>query len=71
MKQISIYIILTLWLIIAGLGTTYASWDKWEAQEVTQVHTTQHPPHDHHEPDHIKKLDESMKRKREDEEKSL
>ena len=70
MKIIPIYIILTLWLGISSLGTSYASTTKAENTETTQAHTTSHPPHDHHEPDHIKKLDESMRRKREDEEKS-
>ncbi|MBC7498581.1 hypothetical protein H7170_02955 [Candidatus Gracilibacteria bacterium] len=54
-------------LIISSLGTSYASEQKSEAGETGQMHTTQHPPHDHHETDHIKKLDESMRRKREDE----
>ena len=62
---------ITLWLVIGSLGTSYASTDKWDSTEVTQTHTTSHPPHDHHNTDHIKKLDESMRRKREDEEKSL
>ncbi len=43
--------------------------DKWESSATGMAHT-QHPPHDHHEPDHIKKLDEGMRRKREDEGKS-
>ncbi len=70
MKYISIYIIIIIWLTITSLGSIYASSDKSENREVSQTHTAQHPPHDHHEPDHIKKLDESMRRKREDEEKS-
>jgi hypothetical protein len=43
-----------------GNSTGKASW-----------HTTpDHPPHDHQHNDHIKKLDEGMRRKREDEGKS-
>ncbi len=55
---------------MSSLSVTYASQQKSETSEVGQTHTTSHPPHDHHEPNHIKKLDESMRRKREDEEKS-
>lgn len=70
MKYISMYIIFTISLVLSCIQGTYANSDKWENQGIAETHATQHPPHDHHEPDHIKKLDESMRRKREDEEKS-
>ena len=44
---------------------TYASPDKGERADWWSH--TQHPPHDHREPDHLKKLDEGMRRKRKDE----
>ncbi|MBC7503556.1 hypothetical protein H7169_01165 [Candidatus Gracilibacteria bacterium] len=69
MKIIPTYIILTLSIIVSSLGATYAaSSDKRDSGENSQSHTTPHPPHDHQETNHIKKLDESMRRKREDEE---
>jgi hypothetical protein len=70
MQIILMYIILTLWILLSSLGSVHATSDKSENREGAQTHTAQHPPHDHHESDHIKKLDESMRRKREDEEKS-
>lgn len=72
MKKIQIYIFLTISFSIISIWNASASSDKWQerAWEVTPVHTTQHPPHDHHEPDHIKKLDEGMRRRRTDEKES-
>ncbi|NRH21085.1 hypothetical protein HOO68_03510 [Candidatus Gracilibacteria bacterium] len=72
MKKIQIYIFLTISFSIISIGNVSASSDKGQerAGEVTPVHTTQHPPHDHHEPDHIKKLDEGMRRRRTDEKES-
>lgn len=70
MKIIPIYILSVFLFLVSTLAMTHASSsDKGESSATGGSHT-QHPPHDHHEPDHIKKLDESMRRKREDEEKS-
>jgi phosphoketolase len=49
-----------------GLSYVSASWTD-KAEGVWSVHHTPHPPHDHHHDDHIKKLDESLKRSREEE----
>lgn len=54
-------ILLSFWWIT----TTFAeSANKWEW--AGSVQHTPHPPHDHHHDDHVKKLDESLKRSRED-----
>lgn len=68
-KQIYIFFIA---FFITSVGSASASSDKSQerAGEVTPVHTTQHPPHDHHETDHIKKLDEGMNRRRKDKKES-
>lgn len=65
MKVIQIYIYSFLVLFFFSVGMTYASSDKGERSEWSSH--MQHPPHDHQEPDHIKKLDEGMRRKRKDE----
>ena len=67
MKKIQIYISSFLVLCFVGIGMTYADADKTEKTESWPLQM-QHPPHDHHETDHIKKLDEWMRRKRKDEE---
>lgn len=70
-KQIHI-LLFAAFFISVSVGTVSASPDKSQerAGEVSPLHTTQHPPHDHHETDHIKKLDEGMRRKRSDEKES-
>jgi hypothetical protein len=45
----------------------YANSEKGETAQSSEMWHTQHPPHDHQEPDHFKKLDEGMRRKRKDE----
>lgn len=67
MKIILIAIGLVVWGIFGSCTLVEASSEKWESRELNTVHT-QHPPHDHHQTDHIKKLDESMRRKQEDDE---
>lgn len=69
MKKIQIYILLVFSCLLGTITGVSASSDKSQerAWEVAPTHTTQHPPHDHHETDHIKKLDEGMRRKRKDE----
>jgi hypothetical protein len=69
MKIIQIYTIITI-AVLSSISATHASEQKTDSREMTQSHTTQHPPHDHQQTDHIKKLDESIRRKREDDEKS-
>lgn len=65
-KQIYIYSIIIM--SVFAIQDSYASSEKSSTDSVAHTSHTQHPPHDHHETDHIKKLDESMRRKREDEE---
>lgn len=65
MKTIQIYIYSFLILFCSSIVIIHASSEKNERAE-SPTHT-QHPPHDHQEPDHIKKLDEGMRRKRKDE----
>lgn len=55
-------------LCISPLGLSYVYADGGDKSDnVRTVHTTPHPPHDHHHDDHVKKLDESLKRSREEE----
>jgi hypothetical protein len=55
-------------LCISPLGLSYVYADGSDKSDnVRTVHTTPHPPHDHHHDDHVKKLDESLKRSREEE----
>ncbi len=69
MKIKNIYIYLTIVFSLLSIPASYASAEKSGTSEsATHGSHTQHPPHDHHHTDHIKKLDESMRRKREDEE---
>jgi hypothetical protein len=70
MKNINTYIVILISLSLYTIQVSHASEDKANQESSSHTTQTQHPPHDHHQPDHIKKLDESMRRKREDEEKS-
>ncbi|MBP9812067.1 hypothetical protein KBC86_01685 [Candidatus Gracilibacteria bacterium] len=55
-------------LLCSPIGLSYVSASSADKSEgVGTVHHTPHPPHDHHHDDHIKKLDESLKRSREEE----
>ncbi|MBX9809805.1 hypothetical protein K2X92_05435 [Candidatus Gracilibacteria bacterium] len=50
-----------------GITSTYASTEKNEGGTSVKTTHSEHPPHDHHNTDHIKKLDEGIRRKRKDE----
>ena len=67
MSQIQIFISVFVVLLFSGIQFSYASSEKSESSQASQSH---HPPHDHHHTDHIKKLDEGMRKRRKDEEKS-
>ena len=55
-------------LFVSPIGLSYVSAESSDKSEgVGTVHHTPHPPHDHHHDDHVKKLDESLKRSREEE----
>lgn len=67
MQKIQIYIygffiVFSLWI-----SSIYASSEKNESWAGMKTTHSEHPPHDHHDPDHIKKLDEGIRRKRKDE----
>ncbi len=68
MKIKQIYIYLIIGFSILSVQHSYASEDRTDRESQAHTTHTQHPPHDHHQTDHIKKLDESMRKKREDEE---
>jgi hypothetical protein len=70
MKLIQIYIFGFFILFFSGITFASASADNREQARWDTTTHTQHPPHDHHHTDHIKKLDEGMRRKRKDEENS-
>lgn len=54
-------------LFVSPIGLSYVSAESSDKSEgVGTVHHTPHPPHDHHDDDHVKKLDESLKRSREE-----
>jgi len=54
-------------LCISPLGLSYVYAEGGDKSDnVRTVHTTPHPPHDHHDDNHVKKLDESLKRSREE-----
>lgn len=70
MKKIQIYIFSFFVCFCIGTELMYASNDKSEKTQTRNNESTQHPPHDHHETDHIKKLDEGIRRRRVDEKES-
>ncbi len=71
MKKIKIYIFGFFVLFFVGTSMMYASSQKDERSETrASAHSTQHPPHDHQQTDHIKKLDEGIRRRRVDEKES-
>lgn len=70
MKKIHIYIFSIFVFFFIGGNLIYASADKNENSQTRGSETTQHPPHDHPQTDHIKKLDEGIRRKRVDEKES-
>ncbi|GAB0174942.1 MAG: hypothetical protein HHAS10_08210 [Candidatus Altimarinota bacterium] len=54
-------------LFVSPIGLSYVHAESTGKSEgVGSVHHTPHPPHDHHDDDHVKKLDESLKRSREE-----
>ena len=67
MKKIHIYIYTLFIVVFLGSNLTYASSEKNEWANGFKTSHSEHPPHDHHDPDHIKKLDEWIRRKRKDE----
>lgn len=58
MKTIHIYIFSFFVCFFIEANLIYASSDKNENNHTRTTETTQHPPHDHPQTDHIKKLDE-------------
>ncbi len=54
-----------LFVSLLGLSSVYADGSD-KSENVRTVHHTPHPPHDHHDDNHVKKLDESLKRSREE-----
>lgn len=64
MKKIHIFILSFFVLFFVGGNLIYASSDKNENSQTRTNETAQHPPHDHPQTDHIKKLDEWIQRRR-------
>ena len=60
--RIILIFILSLVVTLLWMSYTYAESAKWE--RAGAVEHTPHPPHDHREPDHMKKLDEGMRSNR-------
>ncbi len=55
-----LFLVIPLLVIPLFYSPTYAEeWKEWRT-----IHTTEHPPHDHHQTDHLKKLDEWLARRR-------
>ena len=68
MKKIQIYIlsfVVFLWIIcITPVSAASNNDESSRSNGGVSAHHTEHPPHDHQENDHIKKLDEALARKR-------
>jgi hypothetical protein len=67
MQKIQIYIYAFFIMLFLGVASVHASTEKNDGSSGVKTMHSEHPPHDHHEPNHIKKLDEAMRRKRKDE----
>ena len=62
MKKVYLYFLMMFSFSVASISLTYAESDKNESSQTVKTEA-QHPPHDHHETDHIKKLDEGLVRR--------
>ena len=58
-----LFLIIPLFTLPFIASLAYAEEDKG-GRGSSEQHTTQHPPHDHHQTDHLKKLDEGLARRR-------